>query len=349
MKYLALAVLLAIMQAATPAPRKAANPQAGATQNVAKQSSGDKTPAQQAPSIVQSVSAQPNQNTSHSPASENAPQPIIVRELPPVSVTKNWLDKTYIFLTAILALVGIFGVRAAYRTLRAIEQQAGEMKAQRETMQQQLTTMQGQLSQMEKAGEQTDSLIKQTTIAAAAAKDSAGEAKRGVDVAISKERARVRVEFEDLQIGDIGHGRGIWVAIVTVKVFNFGAVKAWPSDTQTALFLSASKEPQAGNSARPLIDKSVIHSDETIDAMFQSLSAVGPETIKAVNEEETFVHLHGAIRYADVFGEYVTPFHYIWQADNGYATATGEALGRKIDINKTLYGAWKPHGDNTAT
>jgi hypothetical protein len=120
---------------------------------------GSNRRAQQAPSIVQPISTQPNQNTSHSPASENAPQPLIVRELPPVPV-KNWLDKTYIFLTGILALVGIFGVRAAYRTLRAIEQQAGVMKAQRKTMQRQLGTMRGPLSQMESTGRQTDELIK---------------------------------------------------------------------------------------------------------------------------------------------------------------------------------------------
>jgi hypothetical protein len=40
-----------------------------------------------------------------------------------VSVTKDWWDRIYICFTGILIAVGIFGVRAAYKTLKAIEAQ----------------------------------------------------------------------------------------------------------------------------------------------------------------------------------------------------------------------------------
>jgi len=152
MKIIALAVLLAIMQASSPVPRKTADPSNGAPQNIKKHPDSNKTPAQQTPPVVQSVSAPPNQDTSHSPAAENTQKPVIVRELPPVSVTKDWWDRIYICFTGVLIVVGIIGVRAAYKTL-------GEMKAQREAMQGQLAAMQGQLGQMESAGKQTDKII----------------------------------------------------------------------------------------------------------------------------------------------------------------------------------------------
>lgn len=69
-----------------------------------------------------------------------------------MSVTKDWWDRIYICFTGVLIVVGIIGVRAAYKTL-------GEMKAQRVAMQGQLAAMQGQLGQMESAGKQTDKII----------------------------------------------------------------------------------------------------------------------------------------------------------------------------------------------
>src|SRR5437763_707922 len=121
MKHLALAVLLAILQTATPVPRKAANPSNTAPQKVKSDSNSNQTPARQAPPIVQPISSKPDQNEGHSPAADNAPKPIIVRELPPVSVMKDRLDKLYIFFTGVLIVVGSLGVRAAYRTLKAME------------------------------------------------------------------------------------------------------------------------------------------------------------------------------------------------------------------------------------
>src|ERR1700733_901382 len=149
MKYLALAVLLTIIQTAAPIPRKAADPGNRASQNVKNASTDDsQAPPQQPQTVAQPTTAKPDQNTDHSPAAENTQKPVVIRELPPVSVSKDWLDKLYIFLTGVLIVVGGFGVRAAYKTL-------GEIKAQREAMQGQLTAMQGQLTQ---AAQQTREL-----------------------------------------------------------------------------------------------------------------------------------------------------------------------------------------------
>ena len=203
MKYIELAVLLAVIQTSAPVPRKAADPSNGTAQTVTKQSGSDKTPAQQAPSIVQSISTQPNQDTSRSPAAENAQKPVVVRELPPVSVTKDRLDKTYIAFTGILIVVGIVGVRAAYKTL-------GEIKAQREAMQGQLTAMQGQLTAMASSGLQTDKLIEQ-------AKKQTAELKAAADTALMAAQAAVENAKAAKLSADIAAG----VALPTLVVEKF--------------------------------------------------------------------------------------------------------------------------------
>lgn len=180
MKRLALTLLLALMQASATVPPKTADPSNGARQNVAKHPSSDKTPAQQTPPIVQPISAQPNQDTSHGPAAEAAQKPIIVRELPPVSVLRDWIDYLTLAFSATLLLVGIFGVRAAYRTLRAVESQAG--------------IMQGQLSQMKASGEQTDELIKQAKAQVKELKDSTDVALTAAENAVLQTRAIINSE-----------------------------------------------------------------------------------------------------------------------------------------------------------
>jgi hypothetical protein len=63
-------------------------------------------------------------------ASPNTQQPIKITELPPVSVTRDWMDKASWTFGGILVVEGIVGVCAACRTLRAIERQARIMRQQ---------------------------------------------------------------------------------------------------------------------------------------------------------------------------------------------------------------------------
>ena len=53
-----------------------------------------------------------------------------VRELPPVSVSKDWADWTLWLASGILAIVGVLGIGLAYKTLRAIERQGLSMRRQ---------------------------------------------------------------------------------------------------------------------------------------------------------------------------------------------------------------------------
>jgi hypothetical protein len=64
-----------------------------------------------------------------------------VSELPPLSLSKDWMDRTAWAFSAVLVVVGVCGVLAAFKTLKAIESQAGIMAGQLKTMESQLTAM----------------------------------------------------------------------------------------------------------------------------------------------------------------------------------------------------------------
>jgi hypothetical protein len=55
---------------------------------------------------------------------------VSVTALPSVSVARDWLDRTALLISAVLMFVGIIGVFAALKTLRAIKKQADEMVEQ---------------------------------------------------------------------------------------------------------------------------------------------------------------------------------------------------------------------------
>src|SRR5580698_10413922 len=143
MKYLVLAVLLSVMQASPPVSRQAADANASKGQSVQNGAKANEKPPKPQAAVAQKVQATPNENANPSKRDDDAPHPVRIRELPPVSIVRDWMDVIALAFSGILLIVGICGVNAAYRTLKAIEQQVGEMKAQREITQ-------GQLGQMEK-------------------------------------------------------------------------------------------------------------------------------------------------------------------------------------------------------
>jgi hypothetical protein len=105
MKYLALAVLLAVMQTPPSVPRKAADGPTATSQNVGKDRKGKKnTPAFS--TIENSPKADSGQGQNQQETSRNEKHSVTVSELPPVSVSKDRWDKLYIVLTAILVLIG---------------------------------------------------------------------------------------------------------------------------------------------------------------------------------------------------------------------------------------------------
>jgi hypothetical protein len=123
---------------------------------------------------------------STSMTTEGQPRPVRITQVPPPDA----LYKTYVYstvamatFTIALALIGFFGIRTANRTL-------AQVVSQTRSMQGQLTTMNQQLEEMRSAGKQTDRLIEQATISAAAAKASA-------DALKNSERSWVLARVDD--------------------------------------------------------------------------------------------------------------------------------------------------------
>ena len=157
MKPLLFAVLLSVMQAAPPVPRQTPNSTNQSTDKRQKKPSQHQDPIAQMPT-PKNLTEKPvgEKATTDNPASPNTQQPIRVTELPTVSVTRDWMDKTSWAFGAILVGVGVVGVCAAYRTLRAIERQARIMRRQTAHIARQAVSMRRQTTILRKSAEATN-------------------------------------------------------------------------------------------------------------------------------------------------------------------------------------------------
>jgi hypothetical protein len=106
------------MQVTPPIPPQAADNPSNSAESGQKKSAYDKDTI-----AAPSPQAMSEKTSPQSPPSPNVRQPVSISELPPVSVKKDWMDKASWWFGAILAVVGIVGILAAYRTLKAIESQ----------------------------------------------------------------------------------------------------------------------------------------------------------------------------------------------------------------------------------
>jgi hypothetical protein len=172
LKWLAVVTaFLAVAQTAAPIPRQAPDHPANANQNSANQN----------PVIPQPIQTVKEQYDGSTEAGENKPQPIAIREFPPVSLTKDWTDRSYWIFSGLLVLVGGFQVWLSWRTLRALKRQAKDTK---ESNAQTFAILK----------EQTDNLLisaKAATVIALATEESAKAAQKSADALVSAERAWV--------------------------------------------------------------------------------------------------------------------------------------------------------------
>ena len=150
MRCLILAVLFAIAQTPSPVPRKASASTTDTGHSVAKD---------QAKTSVKPTTANTQENPSGTPQTREASQPVIVRELPPVSIVKDLADWGIWAFSGLLVVVGFL----QWYVIRA------------------------QANLMRKHAEHLENL-------ASAARDNAKTAKASADALVSSERAWVLVE-----------------------------------------------------------------------------------------------------------------------------------------------------------
>lgn len=131
MKLLILTVILAVVQTSPPVPRQTTNGPSQTPSHSQKNASDNQYPISTATASgnasQRSVS---NQQPTNNPTSPNAEQTVRVRELPSVSVSRNWADWILWGASGVLAVVSILGICVAIKTLKALKLQTRIMARQ---------------------------------------------------------------------------------------------------------------------------------------------------------------------------------------------------------------------------
>jgi hypothetical protein len=120
MKALIFAVLLVVLQAVPPIPRKATDNPASGSRGVKAETNNNQSPSAPAKSVQGPAATQQNQSTT-SPKT-NAEKSVPVRDFS--SSRKDWWDRAYVICTGLLVIVGVVGTCLALRTLKAMQRQA---------------------------------------------------------------------------------------------------------------------------------------------------------------------------------------------------------------------------------
>jgi len=125
MRHLILVMWLAVAQTSAPLPRQTANAPAQKADKVKNNTAGNQEPITQVtpPSVELTQKPERNEKSRDNEASPNAEQTVRIRELPPVSVRRDWADWFLWGASALLALVGILGIGLAYWTLTILKRQ----------------------------------------------------------------------------------------------------------------------------------------------------------------------------------------------------------------------------------
>jgi hypothetical protein len=249
---------------------------------------------------------------------------------------RDWADWGYWIFSLLLVAVGGFQVFLLWRTLRAIKRQADIMDAQK-----------GILQESVKAAEAN---AKSAEANAIAAKEGAQAASRNVEMFISKERARLRVEVKPFDIAD----KVVETHLVKFVITMHGNSSAFITDSGASAYF---------------LPKDAIHVEGVSEAVMFSIrdlpSTISPNTtpintcsfifidkdtnafiLPEIENGRLVIGIRGFIKYRDVFDKSrETRFRYSWSLEGG-------ALGALGIRNKLSDGEWIESGppeDNQET
>jgi len=302
MKFLVVAVLLAVIQTSPPVPRKAPNSGTCTSQSIQSHTDDKKTPTTTpTPSSEPTATSQADKKRSDVGAT-NTDHTVIIREAIPVSVIKDWADYLAIFSSFLLFIIVAVGVCFAVKTLNAINDQAAAMK--------------DQLTAMQAAGAQTDRQI--------------ALAEQNIKIIVSKERARLRIEVDDLMLP-----KGVNpFSLISVKyrVRLYGPTAAIIVNTISDAIVSESQEPPNELLMSGLSIPAIISPSDP-PAEGHQLIMPSPDLEKdilSIKRDKKFVHFWGVIHYQDVFEKhYWLRFRYAWKFTSFVSLGKdGDRIGR---------------------
>ena len=289
MKWILLTALLAVPQTASPIPAQATvRP---ARQNAESNSTTYTATAPPAKSAAKTDISPQGQNRSSNVTPGTTQAPVRVSECPPGTVTKDWTDRAYWIFSLLLVVVGALQALFLYFTLRAIRRQADQMERQTERLEESIAVGRN---------------------AAAAAQSSADAANANIELIVNKERARIFVEVDPLELSNqvmLSHA-------VKYKVIFHGPTFAFIEDASAErVSTTDSRVPPNPPSLGGINIPKVIPPGfpaQTCNALFFRI--LDQFEIDQINHQRTFVHFRGFIRYKDFMErERETTFCYTWR------------------------------------
>lgn len=200
---------------------------------------------------------------------------------------------------AVLQFVVLLWQASALRKIR------GSTTSHAQDMEHQSSLLDGQLKVM---AEQLTAL-KDT---ASAASSSAAAARESVELMVSKERARLRVELQPFYLNFDAPSPARF------QIQHQGSTDAFVLDSRASVYVSDSREPdRTVQSGRPVPLPSVIGAQNPVVVAEDVLHPFTEEEIDRIRELKSFVHFTGSVRYKDVFeGEHETRFNRVWSIAN---------------------------------
>ena len=143
---------------------------------------------------------------------------------------------------------------------------------------------------------------------ASAAQSSAAAAKDSVDVVVSKERARLRIELAPFYL-NFGAPSPANYAVQLQ-----GKTDAFVLDSHAAIYVSDSKDPNPNlEIGKPMPLPNAITPQSPMVKARDVLHPFSDEEIENIRQRKSFVHFAGFVRYKDVFdGEHETRFNRVW-------------------------------------
>lgn len=217
--------------------------------------------------------------------------------------------------------VGIAGIFYAARTLGRVRVQTEEMKLQRIAMGDTLTTIKRQADLME---EQAGHMERQTSLlgksistaekAAVAAEVGAVATKTSVEAAISKDRARLRVEITPLQLSPVysdGEHR-VWF-MTSLAITRFGTTEARAIQAYGKILITDPSMADPDQETPAISTPSIIA--DTPFTVRPNLFNQPSGTIQMISNHQRFIHVYGTVFYYEIFSEdrRETSFYYIWR------------------------------------
>lgn len=209
------------------------------------------------------------------------------------------------WFTGALAAVAVLQFIVLLWQASALRKIRGSTTSHAQDMERQSSVLEGQLKVM---AEQLTAL-KDT---ASAASSSAAAARESVDLMVSKERARLRVELQPFYLNFDAPSPARF------QIQHQGSTDAFVLDSRASVYVSDSREPdRTVESGRPVPLPSVIGAQNPVVVAEDVLHPFTEEEIDRIRELKSFVHFTGSVRYKDVFeGEHETRFNRVWSIAN---------------------------------